>query len=475
MCIINLLCYKIQTPKHFLYTMEKVHLIAIGGSAMHNMALALNEKGFIVSGSDDEINEPSKSRLAKAGILPAEIGWFPEKITNDITAVILGMHARADNPELIRAKELGLKIYSYPEYIYEATKNKTRIVIGGSHGKTTITAMILHVMHFHKIETDFLVGAQLAGFDTMVNLTNTAKFAVIEGDEYLASPIDRRPKFHLYKPNIAIISGIAWDHINVFPTFENYVEQFTTFINLIEPNGHLIYCAEDKVLAETCKNAANNKITKTPYSIPANEIINGNTNLLVGNKKIPLQIFGNHNLMNLNGARLVCNTIGITDEQFYEAIQSFKGAAKRLELVFKNDNFNFYKDFAHSPSKLKATTDAVKKQFTNRYFVACMELHTFSSLNEDFLKEYNGSMDLADEAIVYFNPHTIAHKKLKEINEVQVHKAFNRKDLKVFTKSSDVTDYLKSKNWDNKVLLMMSSGNFDGVDFNQLANELTNK
>ena len=313
MCIINLLCYKIQTPNHFLYAMEKVHLIAIGGSAMHNMALALNEKGFIVSGSDDEINEPSKSRLAKAEILPAAIGWFPEKITSDITAVILGMHARADNPELIRAKELGLKIYSYPEYIYEATKNKTRIVIGGSHGKTTITAMILHVMHYHKIETDFLVGAQLEGFDTMVNLTNTSKFAVIEGDEYLASPIDRRPKFHLYKPTIAIISGIAWDHINVFPTFENYVEQFTTFINLIEPNGHLIYCDEDKVLAETCKNAANNKITKTPYSIPANEIINGITNLLVGNKKIPLQIFGNHNLMNLNGARMVCNIIGITD------------------------------------------------------------------------------------------------------------------------------------------------------------------
>ena len=455
--------------------MEKVHLIAIGGSAMHNMALALHEKGYFVSGSDDEINEPSKSRLAKVEILPAAIGWFPEKITSDITAVILGMHARADNPELIRAKELGLKIYSYPEYIYEATKNKTRIVIGGSHGKTTITAMILHVMHFHKIETDFLVGAQLEGFSTMVNLTNSSKYAVIEGDEYLASPIDRRPKFHLYKPNIAIISGIAWDHINVFPTFENYVEQFTTFINLIEPNGHLFYCAEDKVLAETCKNAANNKITKTPYSIPDNEIVNGTTNLLVDDKKIPLQIFGNHNLMNLNGARMVCNTIGISDEQFHEAIQSFKGAAKRLELVYKNENFNFYKDFAHSPSKLKATTDAVKKQFTDRYIVACMELHTFSSLNEDFLKEYNGSMNLADEAIVYFNPHTIAHKKLKEITEEQVHSAFNRKDLKVFTKSSEVTDHLRSKNWDNKVLLMMSSGNFDGVDFNALANELIKK
>ncbi|MDO8998928.1 MAG: Mur ligase family protein [Bacteroidota bacterium] len=453
--------------------MEKVHLIAIGGSAMHNMALALHEKGFIVSGSDDEINEPSKSRLAKAGILPEKIGWFPEKITSDINSIILGMHARADNPELLRAKELGLKIYSYPEYIYEATKNKTRIVIGGSHGKTTITAMILHVMLFYKIETDFLVGAQLAGFDTMVNLTNTSKFAVIEGDEYLASPIDRRPKFHLYKPNIAIISGIAWDHINVFPTFENYVEQFTKFINLIEPKGYLIYCSEDKVLEKICQNATNNEITKIPYAIPKNEIENGTTNLLVNEHKIPLEIFGNHNLMNLNGGRLVCNTIGISDEKFYEAIKSFKGAAKRLELVFKNKDFNFYKDFAHSPSKLKATTDAVKKQFTNRYILACMELHTFSSLNEEFLNEYKGSMDLADEAIVYFNPHTIAHKKLKEITIEQVEKAFNRKNLKVFTKSIELTDYLKSKNWANKVLLMMSSGNFDGIDFNGLAKELT--
>ncbi len=452
---------------------KKVHLIAIGGSAMHNMALALHEKGYTVSGSDDEINEPSKSRLQKAGILPSEIGWFPQKLTTDIDAVILGMHARADNPELIKAKQLGLKIYSYPEYIYEATKDKIRIVIGGSHGKTTITAMILHVMHYHKIETDYLVGAQLEGFNTMVNLSNTSKYAVIEGDEYLASPIDRRPKFHLYKPNIAIISGIAWDHINVFPTFENYVEQFEIFIKLIEPQGHLMYCNEDKILANVCNKTYSNLQSKTPYSIPNNSIENGTTYLLVDENKIPLQIFGNHNLMNLNGARLVCNKINISDAQFYEAIQSFKGAAKRLELVYKTNNFNFYKDFAHSPSKLKATTDAVKQQFTNRHTVACMELHTFSSLTEEFLNEYSGAMNLADEAIVYFNPHTIAHKKLKEITSEQVHKAFNRNDLKVFTKSSDVTDYLKSLNWKDKVLLMMSSGNFDGVDFNGLAKELS--
>jgi len=451
----------------------RVHLIAIGGSAMHNMALALLEKDYKVSGSDDEINEPSKSRLAKKKLLPANIGWFPEKITKDLDAVILGMHARADNPELIRAKELGLKIYSYPEFIYEATKDKTRIVIGGSHGKTTITAMILHVLNFNKINTDFLVGAQLEGFDTMVKLTKEAAVAVIEGDEYLASPIDRRPKFHLYKPNIALLSGIAWDHINVFPTFDIYVDQFKQFVDLIEPDGSLVYCNEDAELVKVAEaSGKKNNIKKLPYSVPPNKIVNGTTYLLVGNKEIPLQVFGDHNLMNLTGARLVCNQVGVSDEQFYNAIQSFKGAAKRLELVYKKESFNFYKDFAHSPSKLKATTAAVKQQFNQRHVIACMELHTFSSLTEEFLNEYKGAMDTPDEAVVYYNPHTIAHKKLKPISEEQVLKAFGRKDLKVFTDSKVLVEYLKSKNWNNSVLLMMSSGNFDGIDFNQLAQSL---
>jgi UDP-N-acetylmuramate: L-alanyl-gamma-D-glutamyl-meso-diaminopimelate ligase len=452
--------------------MQKVHLIAIGGSAMHNMALALHEQGFIVTGSDDEINEPSRSRLQKAGLLPEQIGWFPDRIKGDLNAVILGMHAREDNPELIRARQMGLKIFSYPEYIYEATKNKERIVVGGSHGKTTITAMILHVMNQLNIETDFMVGAQLEGFETMVRLTDTAKYAVIEGDEYLASPIDRRPKFHLYKPNIAIISGIAWDHINVFPTFENYVDQFKKFIDLIQPNGSLIYCAADKVLDNICKSTRNTKISVTSYAVPQHVIEDGITYLVVHEARIPLLIFGEHNLMNLNGARLVCNKIGIMNTRFYEAIQTFKGAAKRLELVHRSGNFNFYKDFAHSPSKLKATTDAVKKQFPDRHVVACMELHTFSSLNEDFLKQYKDAMAHADEAVVYFNPHTIAHKKLKEITPELVHACFNRNDLKVFTRSGDVTDYLLKKHWDNSVLVMMSSGNFDGVDFAKLATEL---
>ncbi len=440
---------------------------------MHNMALALHQKGFAVTGSDDEINEPSRSRLDKAGLLPAEMGWFPSRIEPGIDAVILGMHAREDNPELIRAKELGLKIYSYPEYVYEATKDKTRVVIGGSHGKTTITAMILHVLRYHHLDADYLVGAQLEGFDTMVKLTKEAPVAVIEGDEYLASPIDRRPKFHLYRPNIALLSGIAWDHINVFPTFDIYVSQFETFINLIEPGGTLIYCSEDKELQQVVDRAGRqNNIEKIGYSIPGHEIGNGTTYLVHDGQKLPLQVFGNHNLMNLEGARLVCGKLGISDAQFYEAIGSFKGAAKRLELVMRTEHFSFYKDFAHSPSKLRATTQSVKQQFTGRYLVACMELHTFSSLNETFLAEYSGAMDAADEAIVYFNPHTIAHKKLKPITEEQVLVYFNRKDLRVFTDSNQLVEYLRTIRWSNKVLLMMSSGNFDGIDFKVMGNKL---
>lgn len=454
----------------------QIHLIAIGGSAMHNLALALHSKGYTVTGSDDEIFEPSKSRLAAKGLLPDTIGWNANKITSDIDAVILGMHARIDNPELIKAQELGLKIYSYPEYIYEQTKNKTRVVIGGSHGKTTITSMILHVLKNCNINCDYLVGAQLEGFDTMVKLSHEAKVAVIEGDEYLASPIDRRPKFHLYHPNIAVISGIAWDHINVFPTFENYVEQFEKFIDLIEPKGTLAYCENDDVLVESVNKSKNNSIEKTAYGIPKHSIENGITYIYDSQeKKIPLKIFGNHNLMNLEAARIVCKALGISDDAFYDSIQTFKGAAKRLEFVAGNNHFAVYKDFAHSPSKLKATTSAVKQQFPERKIIACMELHTFSSLNENFLNEYNGSMNTADEAIVYYNPHTIAHKKLKPISEEQVKDAFNNLNLKVYINSQELINYLENKSWKNSVLLLMSSGNFDGVDINKFGEHLVNK
>lgn len=471
-----------------------VHFIAIGGSAMHNLALAMHKKGYHVTGSDDEVFEPSKTRLKNAGILPEAEGWFPEKLNRNMDAIILGMHARADNPELLKAKELGLKIFSYPEYIYEETKNKTRIVVGGSHGKTTITAMILHVLNFHKINCDYMVGAQLAGFDTMVKLSKDARIAVIEGDEYLSSPIDRRPKFHLYKPDIAILSGIAWDHINVFPTFDNYVEQFRIFVNLISENGVLVYCEDDAEVKRVAEETTNN-IKKIPYSVPEHRIENGITYIQpphppkggfpnpqsvgvhVGEQSPPfggqggfaLAVFGNHNLMNLNGARLVCNQIGITDDMFYAAIQTFKGASNRLELLFKNEHTTVFRDFAHSPSKLKATTAAVKEQYPNRRLIACMELHTFSSLNENFLAEYKGAMDKADVAIVYYNPHTIEHKKLKPITTEQVKDAFARNDLQVFTNSQELMNTLKTLNFHNTNLLLMSSGNYDGVDVKNIA------
>ena len=449
----------------------KIHFIAIGGSVMHNMALAMKQKGYTVSGSDDEINEPSRSRLQKQGLLPEKDGWFPEKLDKSMDAVILGMHAREDNPELIRARELGLAIFSYPEYMYEQTKDKIRVVVGGSHGKTTITSMILHVLKQCGKDFDYLVGAQLQGFETMVKLTKEAPIAVFEGDEYLASPIDKRPKFHLYKPHIAILSGIAWDHINVFPTYEKYVSQFEKFIHLIEPDGTLIYCDADSELKKLVEQTAA-PIEKIAYGVPDHLIEKGITYLRQSGKKIPLQVFGDHNLMNLQAARLACFQLGISEEQFDEAIPHFSGAAKRLEPVKLSPSFAFYKDFAHSPSKLKATIEAMKSQFPDRQLTACMELHTFSSLNETFLKEYLGCMKLADDALVYYNPHTLEHKKLKPLTAEQVKDAFGDARVKVFTQSHEVVRYLKAKNWNNQNLLMMTSGNFDGVDFHQLAEEL---
>lgn len=449
--------------------MMKIHLIAIGGAAMHNLAIALHKKGFEVSGSDDVIYEPSKSRLDKYGLLPAQMGWDESRITADIEVVILGMHARADNPELLKAQALGLKIYSYPAYIYEQSKEKTRVVIGGSHGKTTITSMILHVLNYHQKDFDYLVGAQLAGFDTMVKITDSAPVMVIEGDEYLASPIDRRPKFHLYHANIAVISGIAWDHINVFPTFANYVEQFAKFIETIAPNGTLIYCELDQELNQTVlKSTAN--VEKIPYGVPAHEVRNGVTYLLP--QQTPLNIFGDHNLMNLNAAKQVCAKLGIADDGFNEAIASFAGAAKRLELVGTVNQTNIYKDFAHSPSKLKATIHAVKAQFADRKLVAMMELHTFSSLNKQFLKEYSGAMKDADVAIVYIDAKTFEQKKMQPLTEADIKEAFEDDRLLFFNDPAKLETYLKSLNYHQTNLLLMSSGTYAGLDLPKLAKEL---
>lgn len=437
---------------------------------MHNLAIALHKKGYQVTGSDDEIFEPSKSRIASYGLLPEKFGWDENRITADIDAVILGMHARIDNPELLKAQELGLTIYSYPAYIYEQSKNKTRVVIGGSHGKTSITAMVLHVLEKCNFDFDYMVGAQLEGFETMVQLTD-APVIILEGDEYLSSPIDRRPKFHLYKPHIALISGIAWDHINVFPTFENYIEQFDIFINQIEPNGYLTYCENDIVLKKlVTKNTS--KIKKEGYSTPANYIEKGITFLKTEIGNIPLMVFGDHNLQNINGAKLICNQLGVDDADFFRAIATFKGAAKRLELIAKSETTAVYKDFAHSPSKLKATTKAVKQQYPDRKVVACMELHTFSSLNKNFLSEYENAMSDADEAYVYYSEHTLAHKKLEHITPAEVKNAFASDNVEVINDSKQLVNVLENKNWNNSVLLLMSSGNFDGVDLNAFGEKI---
>ena len=449
-----------------------IHFIAIGGSAMHNLAIALHKKGDHVTGSDDEIFEPSKGRLDKYGLLPKQEGWHPEQITSEIDAVILGMHAHPDNPELKKAQEIGLKIYSYPEYLFEQTKNKTRVVIGGSHGKTSITSMIMHVLKTSQIDFDYMVGANLDGFETMVSLKESTKIAVFEGDEYLSSPIDRRPKFHLYQPHIALLSGIAWDHINVFPTFENYVDQFRIFTDKIEPNGTLIYYNGDENLNEIATHARKDITIKT-YQEHDSTIENGVTYLTFGEQQIWLQVFGDHNLQNISGAKLICDKLGISDDQFYHAMSSFKGAARRLEILSANENCTVFYDFAHSPSKLKATTSAVKKQFDNRKLVAVMELHTYSSLKKEFLPHYQSSMNEADEAYVFFNPKTIEHKRLEPISEQEVLEAFNQKGLKVVTDPKILFDELREKEWNQKNLLIMTSGNFSGQDLNAFAKEVT--
>lgn len=447
----------------------RIHFIAIGGSAMHNLAIALHKKGFKVTGSDDVIFEPSSGRLAKYGLLPQEMCWDDDRITSDLDAVILGMHARLDNPELLKAQELGLKIYSYPEYIYEQSKDKLRVVIGGSHGKTTITSMILHVLNYYQKDFDYLVGAQLAGFETMVKITNEAPVIIIEGDEYLASPIDRRPKFHLYKANIAVISGIAWDHINVFPTFGDYVAQFDKFIDTIIPGGKLIYCENDLELRNIVVNSKA-KIEKLAYTVPQHQVIDGVTYLLP--QHTALKVFGDHNLMNLNAARLVCAQLGIDEEKFANAIASFTGAAKRLELLSSNHSTNVYKDFAHSPSKLKATLDAVKAQFKERKLVACIELHTFSSLNKSFLAEYKNTMNEADVKIVYIDEKTFKQKKMEPLNERDVQTSFNDENILFFNEAEQLEAYLRGLNFEDTNLLLMSSGIFGGMDLIKLASEL---
>lgn len=449
----------------------KIHFIAIGGAAMHSLAIALRQKGYQVTGSDDEIFEPARSQLQKAGLLPAETGWFADRVQPGTDAVILGMHARKDNPEVLRALDLGIRIYSYPEFLYSETAGKTRVVIAGSHGKTTITSMVMHVLRYSGVLFDYMVGSRLEGFDNMVSLEADSRIAVFEGDEYLSSCLDPRPKFLLYKPQVALISGIAWDHVNVFPTWENYVSQFREFIRELPADGCLVYCNEDKPLQEVVK-ATNPQVRKIPYATPEYIVENGVCQVIHEGKKYSLLIFGGHNMQNLAGARLICNQVGISDTQFFEAIVHFRGAGKRLQLMGNKGNCWVYLDFAHSPSKVEATVKAVREQFRGLRLVACLELHTYSSLNKTFLSHYRNTMEPADEAVVYYNPETIRHKKLEDISREEVMAAFDRKGLQVYTSREEMEEFFRAGDWRNTVLLLMSSGNFSGIDFKILTSQI---
>jgi UDP-N-acetylmuramate: L-alanyl-gamma-D-glutamyl-meso-diaminopimelate ligase len=446
----------------------KVHFIAIGGSVMHQLAIALKKKGYEVTGSDDEIFEPAKSNLAKENILPGDIGWHPEKINTDIIAVILGMHAKDDNPELQKAKELGLKIYSFPEYIFQESKEKIRVAVGGSHGKTSTTSMIMHVLKNAAKEFDYLVGARLEGFDQSVNITN-APIIVCEADEYPASVIEKRPKFHFLFPHIAVLTGIAWDHINVFPTFDFYLEQFKIFISKIEKKGILIYNDSDEVLLKLVEETKRSDIRYEPYRLPTFFIHEGKTEVIIeGVKSMPLKVFGNHNLLNLHAAWLVCKELGVGAPTFIQAITTFAGAAKRLEIISETETCNIYRDFAHAPSKVKATIQAVKQQFPNRKLIAAIELHTFSSLNENFMSEYKGAVDDADEVAVFYSSHALQLKRMPELKKEKVKDGFAKNNLAVITNKEELTEWLQKHDYKNANLLLMSSGNYDGLDIANL-------
>ena len=448
----------------------RVHFISIGGSVMHQLAIALKKKGYEVSGSDDEIFEPSRTNLQLQGLLPSTMGWHSETITADIKAVILGMHAKADNPEIAKAKELSLPIYSFPEYIFEESKQKTRVIVGGSHGKTTTTAMIMHVLKYAKKNFDYLVGARINGFKQSVNITD-APVIVCEGDEYPASTIERRPKFHFLYPHIAIITGIAWDHINIFPTFENYLEQFKIFIDKIESGGLLIYNQTDKVLTDLVALCNRKDIRYQPYKVPDFTIHNGRTSVTLAGVTETLNVFGNHNLLNLHAAYYACNKLGISAETFLRGISTFKGADRRMELMASNSNTYVYRDFAHAPSKVKATIEAAKQQFADRQLIAVLELHTFSSLNEAFMQQYSGAMELADKAVVFYSNHALELKRMPPLPEAAVLKGFNKPGLQVITNKEALQKWLHQQNFKNANLLFMSSGNYDGLDIATFAKE----
>lgn len=446
---------------------ERIHFIAIGGAAMHNLAIALHKKGHHVSGSDDEIFNPSKGRLVTYGLLPIEFGWYPDKIDQSLDAVILGMHAKKDNPELLKAQEIKLPIYSYPEYLYEQTKNKKRIAVAGSHGKTTTTAMIMHVLQSANISFDYMVGANLEGFETMVNLEEGNEIAVFEADEYLSSPIDMRSKFLWYKPHLSIITGIAWDHINVFPTFEKYLDTFNEFLKTIPYDGKIFWYKNDQYIQKLLKENRN-KIEARGYQ--GFHLIDNKIKINENSSGFKPAIFGAHNLQNMQAAYLTIKELGISDDIFIEAMQTFKGASRRLQLL-KNEPNPVYFDFAHAPSKVKATVEALREKYPDKKILACLELHTFSSLNVAFIPHYKDSLEMADEAMVYFNPKTLEHKNIAPLKTGFVSQSFNHKKLRVTTFSEEILTMIKHCYSNDYIVLIMTSGNFNGVNFKEWIND----
>jgi UDP-N-acetylmuramate: L-alanyl-gamma-D-glutamyl-meso-diaminopimelate ligase len=442
----------------------------MGGSVMHSLAIVLKAAGHDVSGSDDEFFEPSRSALAEHGLLPQE-GWWPEKITENVDTVILGMHATKDNPELLKAQQLGLRILSFPEFIYEQSVDKQRIVVAGSHGKTTITAIICHVLRYFKREFDYVIGARVSGIENTVKLTG-APIIIIEGDEYPSSALDPTPKFLRFQHHVGLISGISWDHVNVYPTEEEYVKQFDRFADQTPKGGILIYCEQDPMALMIGKKERAD-VLEISYKSHAHASDNNGQSFLTNVKeRYPIRIFGSHNFQNIAAAKEVLKKIGITPEQFFEAITSFEGASGRLEKVKDNTSATVYKDFAHAPSKVKATVKAVKEIYPSRDLVACLELHTFSSLNKRFLPQYKDSMKAAQVPVVYYNPEKMKRKNLEPLSEADIRSAFANPALTVFNDALKLEDFLRQQSWKNKNLLMMSSGNFGGIDIPVLADKI---
>jgi UDP-N-acetylmuramate: L-alanyl-gamma-D-glutamyl-meso-diaminopimelate ligase len=451
--------------------MMKIHFIAIGGAVMHNFAIAMQQKGHQVTGSDEEIYEPSLSRLAAQGLLPDKKGWDPDRIDIEIDMVILGMQARKNNPELIKAQEYGIPIYSFPEYLYEQSINKKRIVIGGSHGKTTITSMVMHALRDSHVKFDYMVGSQIEGFDPMVKLTDDAPYIILEGDEYLTSPLDPRPKFHLYCPHITLLSGIAWDHMNAFRTFEAYKKQFRIFLDYATGGGKVFYYEGDKVLCDLV-DSSHWSLLKIPYKEHPHTVDAGRFVLETKYGEVPLMLFGRHNMQNIQGALLICRELGLKDHQFYDSIQTFKGAERRQQLLARGNDLSVYLDYAHAPSKVHATVNAFRETYSAQTLVTCLELCTESSLNREFLPQYKSTMNEADQAMVFYDPIVVRNKHLPPLNHEDIKDSFGRDDLAVFTDAHQMEQTLKEYADQNCVILIMSSGNFSGIDIHQLAEEL---